>query len=270
MDSTLNHGYTIKIENFEGPFDLLFHLIEKNKMNIYDIPINDITDQYMEFMYGMQTIDLEIASEFLLMAATLLHIKSKLMLPDKKEKQEAEEDPREELILKLIEYRRYKEIAVFLKEQDEKWEKAIYKLPEVIELPRENETLEMNPKLLKSIYIEILRKNKGKMNNTREQMTHILSIEKVSIKAKMRQVLKSLIDKVYFRFSEIFSRKTVSTIEVVTGFLAILELTKLKKVQLEQKDQFGDIMIHKVGEITNYSIGEFVKEYGGADGDGTD
>ena len=129
MESSLTYACQIKIENFEGPFDLLFHLIEKNKMNIYDIPINDITDQYMDYLYGMKELDMEVASEFLLMAATLLHIKSKLLLPSKKDKEEeAEVDPREELILKLIEYKKYKEFAESLRKREAQWEGAVYKL----------------------------------------------------------------------------------------------------------------------------------------------
>ncbi|HEX9060229.1 MAG TPA: segregation/condensation protein A, partial [Clostridia bacterium] len=97
MESALTKACTIKIQNFEGPFDLLFHLIEKNKINIYDIPVNEITDQYMEYLFAMKEMDLEIASEFLVMAATLLHIKSRLLLPEKKTGKEEEEavDPRE-------------------------------------------------------------------------------------------------------------------------------------------------------------------------------
>lgn len=267
MESALTNACTIKIENFEGPFDLLFHLIEKNKMNIYDIPINDITDQYMEYLYAMQQMDLEIACEFLLMAATLLHIKSKLLLSDKKEKQEVEEDPREELILKLVEYRKYKETSESLKLQEKLWEKAIYKLPDVIEFKRENEIIDLNPDELKKTYISILERSKRKINDTSEKMTHIMQIEKVSLKSKMRQVLKRLLDSVTVKFSEIFSKKTATKLEMVTGFLAILELTKLKKIKLEQDGQFMDIYVHKLEEITKSSLGQLDIDYGGSDGD---
>ena len=102
LESVLTNACTIRIQNFEGPFDLLFHLIEKNQLDIYDIPINEITDQYMDYLFQMQEMDLEVASEFLVMAATLLHIKSKLLLPSLKQNKEEEIDPREELILKLV------------------------------------------------------------------------------------------------------------------------------------------------------------------------
>ena len=136
MESALTKACTIKIQNFEGPFDLLFHLIEKNQVSIYDIPINEITDQYMDYLFAMKEMDLEIASEFLVMAATLLHIKSRMLLPDRKEKQEEDIDPREELILKLVEYKKYKEFSAALKIRESEWEKVYYKLPEIIDMCR--------------------------------------------------------------------------------------------------------------------------------------
>lgn len=248
MESALTKACTIKIQNFEGPFDLLFHLMEKNQMNIYDIPVNDITDQYMEYLYAMQQMDLEIASEFLLMAATLLHIKSKMLLPDKKEKKEEEIDPREELVLKLVEYKKYKEISQTLKLKEQQWEKVFYKLPEAIEYTREDEVLDLCPDLLKATYMAIAERNRQKRNNTAEKMTQILQHEKVSLKSKMREVIRTLINRAAFKFAELFSPKSRSRLEIVTGFLAILELSKLKKVRLEQKRQFEDIMIYKTEE----------------------
>ena len=117
MESALTKACTIKIQNFEGPFDLLFHLIEKNKINIYDIPINEITDQYMDYLFKMQELDMEVASEFLVMAATLLHIKSRLLLPNPRQDEKEEIDPREELVLKLVEYKRYKRFTEILKQR---------------------------------------------------------------------------------------------------------------------------------------------------------
>lgn len=248
MESALTNACKLKLQNFEGPFDLLFHLIEKNQMNIYDIPINEITDQYMEYLYATQQLDLEIASEFLLMASTLLHIKSKMLLPEKKEKKEEEVDPREELVLKLVEYKKYKEFSQGLKLREQQWDKVFYKLPEVIEYPREDEILELCPEQLKSVYISILERNKRKRNNTSEKMTHILQHEKVSLKSKIREVVRTLINKAMFKFADLFSSKERSRLEVVTGFLAILELSKLKKVKLEQTRQFADILVYRTGE----------------------
>ena len=160
MESALTKACKIKINNFEGPFDLLFHLIEKNQFNIYDIPINTITDQYMDYLFAMQEMDLEIASEFLVMASTLLHIKSKMLLPSRKEEQEQEEDPREELVLRLLEYRKYKDFSNVLREREKEWSKVCWKLPEVITLAQKDEIVEMIPDELKRVYTELLERNR--------------------------------------------------------------------------------------------------------------
>lgn len=245
MESSLTNACKIKIQNFEGPFDLLFHLLEKNQINIYDIPINDITDQYMDYLFAMQELDMEIASEFLLMAATLLHIKSKMLLPDKKDKQEDEMDPREELVLKLIEYKKYKEFSNSLRLREKEWENIFYKLPEVIEFEWDEEILELSPEELKRVYSEIIEKNIKKMNKSVGKMAQIIQHEKVSLKSKMREISRILFNRISVKFSEIFSLKTKSRTEVVTGFLAILELSKLKKVKLEQGKQFSEIVVHR-------------------------
>ncbi len=244
MESSLTKACQIKIQNFEGPLDLLFHLIEKNRVNIYDIPINDITDQYMEYMFAMRELDLEIASEFLVMAASLLHIKSKMLLPDRKVKDE-EEDPREELVLKLVQYKKYKEFSKTLKEREETYAKVFYKLPEVMDFEPERELLSLSPFELVKIYKDILERNRKKINDTSGKMTQIMQHEKVSIKGKIREVMRTLINRAFFSFSELFSIRVKSRTEVVTGFLAILELSKLKKVQLEQKKQFSDIIVRR-------------------------
>jgi len=246
LESALTNACKIKIDNFEGPFDLLFHLIEKNQFNIYDIPINIITDQYMEYLFAMQEMDLEIASEFLVMASTLLHIKSRMLLPSKKEEQQQEEDPREELVLRLLEYRKYRDFSNVLREREKQWSQVYWKLPEVISFPRKDEVIEMEPAELRRVYIELLEKNKKKLNPNAGGMNRIIQHEKVSLKSKMREIIRELIKKSRFRFSELFSLRTKSVTDVVTGFMAILELAKLKKVWLEQKKTFGEIYVNKV------------------------
>ncbi|MCX8130199.1 MAG: segregation/condensation protein A [Clostridia bacterium] len=259
MESSLTKACQIKIQNFEGPFDLLFHLIEKNQVNIYDIPVNEITDQYMEYLFAMQEMDLEIASEFLVMAATLLHIKSRMLLPDKKEKREEEVDPREELVLKLIQYKKYKEFSQALKQREKEWEKVFYKLPELIEFKRDDEILELSPEELKRVYVAMLERNRKKLNNTAGKMAQIIQHEKVSLKSKMREIVRNLINKAYVTFSEVFFSKGKSRTEIVTGFLAMLELSKLKKVRIEQQKQFSEILIYKnndnLEEIEDEKVG---------------
>ncbi len=258
MESALTKACTLKLDNFEGPFDLLFHLFEKNQVDIYDIPINAITDQYLDYLYAMQQLDLEVASEFLVMASTLLHIKSKMLLPEKKEQKEEELDPREELVRRLIEYKRYKEFTLELKDFEKKWDTVVFRLPETIDLPVREEVLEIDPQVLRRQYLAILDRNRKKINTGAKNITKLIEHEKVSLRSKMRDVIKQLLSKMSFRFSDLFSMKTKSKTEVVTGFMAILELAKMKKVKIVQKQQFSDI--HVVGnselgsEEDNYDL----------------
>lgn len=254
MESALTKACTIKIQNFEGPFDLLFHLLEKNQVSIYDIPINDIADQYMDYLFAMQSMDLEIASEFLLMAATLLHIKSKMLLPEKREKNEEDVDPREELVLKLIEYKKYKEFSESLREREKNWEKVFYKLPEAIKFTWDDEVIDLSYEEMNRVYTELLQRNEKKLNKGAAKMVTILQHEKVSLKGKMREVLNYLMGKAFFKFTDFFSLKQKSKTEVVTGFLAILELAKLKRARLEQKNSFSDIVVYKGEDAANHAI----------------
>lgn len=255
MESSLTKACTLKLDNFEGPFDLLFHLFEKNQVDIYDIPINTITDQYLDYLYTMQQLDLEVASEFLVMAATLLHIKSKTLLPDKKEQKEEEIDPREELVKRLIEYKRYKEFTVELKQMEKLWDKVVFRLPEALDIPVKEEVLEIDPQILRNQYLKILNINKKKINLGAKNITKLIEHEKVSLKSKMREVVRQLLNKVSFKFSELFSLKSKSKTEVVTGFMAILELAKIKRVKIIQNKQFSDIHIVSNNEnADNYEL----------------
>ena len=256
MESVLTNACRIKFENFEGPFDLLFHLIEKNQFSIYDIPINLVTDQYMEYLFAMQELDMEVACEFLVMAATLLHIKSRMLLPSKKEEQQEETDPREELVMRLLEYRKFKEFSTILRQREKDWTQVFYKLPEIIQVARREETLELIPGELQRIYTELLEKNKKKMNPNVSGMTRIIQHEKVSMRSKMREVIRALLVKNHLRFSEIFSLKHKSPLDVITGFMAILELAKLKKVKLEQRKQFDEIYINKAEQSSDLLLYE--------------
>lgn len=262
MESSLTKACTLKLDNFEGPFDLLFHLFEKNKVDIYDIPINEITDQYLDYLYAMQQLDLEVASEFLVMAATLLHIKSKTLLPDKKEQKEEELDPREELVRRLIEYKRYKEFTTELKQMEKMWDRVVFRLPESLDIPAREEILEIDPQILRQQYLKLLIENKKKINVGAKNITKLIEHEKVSLKSKMREVIKQLINKFSFKFSELFSLKIKSKTEVVTGFMAILELAKMKKVRIEQKQQFDDINVisNSENEQEHYDLYDDIEE----------
>jgi segregation and condensation protein A len=249
LESVLTNACRIKIDNFEGPFDLLFHLIEKNQFNIYDIPINIITDQYMEYLFSMRELDMEIASEFLVMAATLLHIKSRMLLPSKNEKEQEEIDPREELVMRLLEYRKFKDFANNLKQREYEWAKIFYKLPESIGITARDEILELSQEELRRIYSELLEKNRRKMNPN-ANINRVIQLEKISLRSKMREIIKELMKKNRLKFSELFSFGVKSTADIVMGFMAALELAKMRKVKLNQRKMFGEIYLDKMDPVT--------------------
>ncbi len=244
MENQSTEILKIKIQNFEGPLDLLFHLIEKSKFNIYDIPINDITDQYMEYLYAMKELNLDIASEFIVMAATLVHIKSKMLLPDKKVDEDSEVDPREELVTRLIQYKKHKEFADVLKQREIEWSRVYYKFPEAIERKKIYEDVEITVNELVNIYCAILENNYNKINKKTQIKDPVIHHEKVSMKQKMKVIIKKLTNKTFVAYSEIFSFKKSTKKEVVTGFIAVLELTKQKKVTVKQNKRFSDILIY--------------------------
>lgn len=243
MISSLHEACTIKLKNFEGPFDLLFFLIEKNQIDIYDIPIVEITDQYMDYLFAMQEMDLEIASEFLVMASTLLHIKSRLLLPARRDEEEEQIDPREELILKLVEYKKAKEFAETLKEREKEWSRVYYKLPEILPEAAYEVVLEVSPGLLKDCYQKVMQNYHDRQNDVSKKMNRILQHEKVSLRLKIKELLTRLKRGVRLCFSKVFSLQKMTRLEVATGFLATLEVAKSGKAKIIQKKEFGEIFI---------------------------
>lgn len=226
---------------------MLFHLIEKNRFNIYDIPINIITDQYMDYLFAMQELDLEIASEFTVMAATLLHIKSRMLLPVKNEEESQETDPREELVMRLLEYRKFKDFASVLKQREYDWARVFYKLPEIIGFTAREEVIELSQDKLQSFYAQLLVKNRRKINPN-AGINRIIQLEKVSLRSKMREIMKELFKKSRLRFSELFPFSLKSASDIVMGFMAALELAKMRKVKLKQKKLFDEIYIDKIDQ----------------------
>lgn len=243
MKSALTDACTLKLEKFEGPFDLLFFLIEKDQIDLYDIPISEITDQYLDYLNAMQELDLEIASEFLVMAATLLHIKSRMLLPSNEPLAEDEVDPREELILRLIEYKKYKEFSEILKEREGKWECVHYKLPEVIPEIVEEKELDVSPDTLRSYFSNLMTNYHDKMVDVSQKMERILDREKVSLRAKAKELLDILGRGLKFSFSKLYNSTQKSKLEVATGFLAMLEIVKVGRAEVEQIAAFGEITI---------------------------
>lgn len=235
--------YEVHLESFEGPLDLLYHLIEKEKIDIYDIPISKITDQYINHINTMKELDLEVTSEFLVMASTLIEIKSKMLLPKvKKEKLEDEEeiDPREELVKKLIEYKKYKEASLELKNREITHKKIYYKAMEEIDYYEDDisfDNVDLN-KLI-TLYEKILAKCIDFEENIDFKE---IKRDEITIEESIRDVLYMLRIKKEIKFEELFKSSTTKS-RVVTTFLAILELIKQKNILIRQKENFSEIFI---------------------------
>ena len=233
----------IRIENFEGPLDLLCHLIDKNKMDIYDINLSEITDQYIEYIKQMEEQNLEITSEFLVMASTLLYIKSKNLLP--KQDVEEEEVSEEELIRRIIDYKKYKEITKKLKENFLMFSDRLYKLPEEIKLPKQKLEIEYDNKLIPNLYESLVKKNKEKVNVNAQNIEKIAITDTYTVSSKVKEMLKVLIKNRKFIFNKLFSIKKHNKQEVVTAFSGLLELSRRSKVITNQEDLFSDILVEK-------------------------
>ena len=235
--------YAIKLDNFEGPLDLLCHLVDKNKMDINKVNITQITDQYIEYINTMKEMNLDITSEFVLMASTLLYIKSKSLLP--KQVEDEGELTEEELISRIIEYKKYKEISKKLKEFYIQNSKKFFKLPDKIELPKRKIEKEYSRNLITENYIRLLENNKAKLNANAKNIERIAIIETVTVSSKVRDIFKELIKKPKFIFNKLCLTKKYTKLETVTAFTGLLELTKRNKVISEQEKIFGDITVKK-------------------------
>lgn len=235
--------YAIKLDNFQGPLDLLCNLIEKNKMSIYDIKLDEITDQYIEYLNKAQELNLEIASEFLSLASTLLYIKSKKLLPNKQE--EEEEISEEELIRRIVEYKKYKDITAKLKQNFEIYSNRFYKLPENIELPKQKLEDEYEKNIIPNLYEKLWNKNEEKMNENAKNIEKIAVTDTYTVVSKVKEMFKELVKHKSFVFNKLFSIQKHNKQEVVTAFSGLLELSRRSKVETDQKELFGDINVKR-------------------------
>ena len=239
--------YKIKIDNFEGPLDLLCHLIDKNKMNICDIKISEITDQYIAYLNAMEEMNLEIASEFLIMASTLLYLKSKILLPNGVE--EEKELTEEELLRRIVEYKKYKEITKKLRQHLEENSKKVFKSPEVIELPKQKLEPNYNKEIISETYEALIQKNAQKLNQNAKNIEKIAITDTYTVESKVKVMFKELIRHKKFVFNRLFSEKKCNKQEVVTAFTGLLELSRRSKVTTNQEKLFGDITVEKVKKV---------------------
>lgn len=242
----------VKLPIFEGPLDLLLHLIDKNKIDIYDIPIVEITDQYMEYIRQMQEKDLDVMSEFMVMAATLLDIKCKMLLPKEVNEEGEEEDPRAELVQQLLEYKMYKNLSYELRDRMEDAEKILYKDPtipgEILSYrePADPKELlkDVTLEKLHSIYKSILRRQEDKMDPIRSKFGRIEQ-EEVNLSEKMDYVEEYARTHKKFSFRQLLEKQCSRT-QIVVTFLAILELMKTGKIVIHQEHLFDDIEIESL------------------------
>lgn len=242
-------GISVKLEAFEGPLDLLLHLIDKNKVNIYDIPIVEITRQYMEYIQEMKRRDLNVMSEFLVMAATLLDIKSKMLLPREVNENGEEEDPRQELVEKLLEYKLYKYMSYELRERQQDASLAMYKPPTVPE-----EVMAYRPEVkveelldgltlskMHGIFKDVMRRQKDRIDPVRSGFG-TLEKEEVDMDATWERTESYILEHRTCSFRQLLG-KSRSKMQVVVTFLVVLELMKIGRIKISQEDTFADIYI---------------------------
>lgn len=238
-----------KLDNFEGPLDLLLHLIEKNKVSIYDIPIVAITQQYLAYVREMDTQDLNIVSEFLVMAATLIDIKSKMLLPAEVNEDGQEEDPRAELVDRLLEYKTYKYMAMELKDRELDAGKMLFKEPTIPrEVAKYEPPIDLDGLLdgltlakLQEIFNSVIKRKEDKIDPVRSTFGNIKR-EPVSLEQKIGSVMCYARKHRNFSFRQILEKQS-DKLEVVVTFLAILELMTIGKIHLVQEETFADMYI---------------------------
>ncbi len=230
-------SYQIKLEIFEGPLDLLLYLIKKDHLNIYDIPISKITEQYLEYIEFMRLLDLSIAGEFLVMAATLMHIKSKMLLPaDESVVEIDEEDPRAELVRKLLEYKKFKEAAGYLEERENLQRKIFKRVNPSANIEGEEEVFfETNLFDLISAFSKALK-------DVPKDIFREIIKDEFTVEGKIHDLLHLLVEKKKLSLNELFERAK-NKYEIISRFLAVLELIRQKEIVGAQKHLFGEIFI---------------------------
>lgn len=229
--------YTFRLEGFEGPLDLLLHLIQKNELDIFNIPIALITEQYLEYLQLMKVLNLDVAGEYLLMASTLLHIKSKMLLPKSSEKEEEEEDPREELIRRLLEYQKYKQAGGELEKRPMLDRDVFIRLmpAEPEEVPEE-ERIEVN-------LLELLEAFRQVLERVKTETVHEVILEHLSVEDKIQEILTLLErENRSLTFHRLFPEQASRRVVIIT-LLAILELVKMKRIRIFQLAPFETIRV---------------------------
>jgi len=242
-------GIPVKLQVFEGPLDLLLHLIDKNKIDIYDIPIVEITNQYMDYIKAMEKEDLNIMSEFLVMAATLLDIKCRMLLPKEVNEEGEEEDPRQELVAQLLEYKMYKYMSYELRDRQVDADQVMYRQPAVpeevlgyVEPVNLDELLgDLTLSRLHKVFRDVMKRRADKIDPVRSKFGKIEK-EEVTLPDKLIYVAEYAKEHRRFGFRELLGKQG-SKIQIVVTFLAVLQLMKEGTIAIEQEHPFDEIMI---------------------------
>jgi len=240
FESSLD-SYSVKLDQFEGPLDLLIHLIKRNEVNIYDIPIALVTAQYLEYLMLIRELDLDVAGEFLVMAATLIHIKSRMLLPRSDPTQEdPEEDPREALVRRLLEHQRYRQAAELLHER-ETLREAQWLRPDGRVAPLAGE--EYEPELEVDLF-SLMAAFKSVMERAKQRPQIALPAEQIPIEMRIEQLLTRLSETQACGFEDLFEDVT-SKGDMIVTFIALLEMIRLRLIRVFQAGSFGPIRIYK-------------------------
>ena len=240
--------YSIKIEDFEGPLDLLCFLVKKNKMNIDDINIYKIIEEYLEYMYIMESLNLEVATEFITMASMLIYLKSKKILPKSCDDKEEDEISEELLKEKIIQYKKYKQASIRLSSRYEEYNYRVSKKREELVLDKkEFEGLYTPYTLTRSYKLQIL-KFEMKENMNKDNIEKLVIKEKVSVKDKIKEMFTILSKIPKFVFNKMFLNKNKSKDEIISAFLGILEMAKKNDIKIKQENIFSDILVEKSNE----------------------
>ncbi len=230
-------SYRIKLDIFEGPLDLLLHLVKKNEVELSDIPVATITDQYLAYLGLLQQLDLDVAGEYLVMAATLLHLKSRLLLPGEETSEEEEgEDPRAELARQLLEYQRFKEAAEMLNRRDLLDRDVFARAP----LP--DETDPEHDVVYDVSLGDLLDALQDVLKRAAPEVVHEVILERVSLRAQLCFVLDLLRERTAVVFTDLFP-SGVTRLQILVTFLAVLELVRTRMVQIHQAEHFGPIVL---------------------------
>ena len=260
MQNVINNNtesYNLVIKNFEGPLDLLIFLITKNKMNIFDISLSELTDKYVEYLNEMTEQNIEIASSFIVMASTLLDIKARKLLPElEPEDDEEEHITEEEMINRIIQYKKYKEISEKINDMYSEnfgaFSKPFEKIKYKSKVSYAGEKFDKDN--ISSIYISILTRNKKA-----KEIEKLAVYEKVTVQDKVRQIVNYLDSNNNMVFNNVFNTNSCSNIEVATAFLGMLELSKLKEVSLSQDYLFSDINVQKAESFGKLDLSNIVE-----------